>query len=253
MRLKDPLSASLLCGAAARELGPSDPSRSLPSMASVVGSGLVGRGIYDPTEAARLVRVHPETLGRWTTGRRALVKPAFDRFFDFEDLVSLLVIAELWRRNVPSDEIRVGIEALGGELGVDRPLAHIDAPKRLATVGTAFFANLGEWADAGKRFQLAFYPMIEPVLRPLEYDTHGMARLWRPVNLITATPVIQAGTPCIESTRVPTLTVAGLIRVGEDVDDIAFDLDLEIEQIEAALRFETALTDRLLAPTVFTQ
>lgn len=216
-----------------------------------VTSALIGRGIYDPTEAARLIRVHPETLARWTTGRRPLVSPACDRFFDFEDLVSLLVIAELWRRDVHANDIRRGIEVLSDELGVDRPLGHIDAPKRLATVGRSFFANIGEWADAGKGFQLAFQPMIEPVLRPLEYDTQGMAHLWRPLEFVTATPVVQAGTPCVEATRVPTTTIDGLVRVGEAIEDIAFDLDLEIEQIEAALRFEAALGDRLLAQKVF--
>src|ERR1700674_1120243 len=173
------------------------------SMTVVASSVLLGRGIYDPSEAAHLLRVQPETLARWTTGKHPLVKPAFETFFDFEDLVSLLVISELWRRQVRTDDIRRGIEVLAQELGVDRPLAHIDAPKRLATVGRAFFAHIGEWADAGKGFQLAFQPMIEPVLRPLEYDTHGLAHLWRPLEHVTATPVVQAGTPCIESTRVP--------------------------------------------------
>jgi uncharacterized protein (DUF433 family) len=222
-------------------------------MATVAKSVLLGRGIYDPTEAARLVRVHPETLARWTTGKSPLVEPAFEKFFDFEDLVSLLVIAELWRRRVPTAEIRGGVNVLARELGVTRPLAHIDAPMRLATVGKAFFAKFGEWEDAGKGFQLAFQPMIEPVLRPLEYDDDGMARLWRPLNLVTATPAVQAGTPCIETTRVPTSTVDGLVDVGEDIEDIAFDLDLEIEQIEAALRFEAALRDQLLASKVFAQ
>lgn len=68
---------------------------------------------------------------------------------------------------------------------------------------------------------------------------------------MTATPQVQAGTPCIEATRVPTSTVHGLVRAGEAQDDIAFDLDLEIEQVEAALRFEAALRDQLLAPGVF--
>lgn len=218
-----------------------------------MSSSLIGRGIYDPTEAARLVRVHPETLNRWATGKEPLVRPAFDRFFDFEDLVSLLVISELWRRGVHRDEIRRGIEALAAELGVDRPLAHIDAPKKLATVGRAFFADIGEWADAGKGFQLAFQPMIEPVLRPLEYNADGMADLWRPIPSVTAAPAVQAGSPCVESTRVPTSTIDGLVRVGEDLEDIAFDLDLELEQIEAALRFEAALRDQLLAKHVFAQ
>jgi uncharacterized protein (DUF433 family) len=212
-------------------------------MSSVANDALLGRGIYDPTEAARLLRVHPATLERWTTGKKPLLKPSFKFFFDFEDLVSLLVIAELWRRQVRTDDIRRGIEVLGEELGVDRPLAHVDAPARLATVGRAFFANIGEWADAGKRFQMAFQPMVEPVLRPLEYDTQGLAHLWRPLDHVTATPVVQAGSPCIESTRVPTSTIEGLVHVGEDIKDIAYDFDLELAQIEAALRFEAALVD----------
>ena len=220
-------------------------------MTTLARRPLLGRGIYDPTEAARLIRVHPETLVRWTTGKDPLVIPAFERFFDFEDLVSLLVIAELWRRHVPTDDIRFGIKALASELDVERPLAHIDAPTQLATVGKAFFANIGEWADASKGFQLAFRPMIEPVLQPLEYGVQGMASLWRPVPAVTASPGVQAGTPCVEATRIPTSTVVGLVQEGEDPEDIAFDLDLEIEQIEAALRFEAALRDQLLAATVF--
>lgn len=204
---------------------------------------LLGRGIYDPTEAARLLRVHPETLARWTTGKRSLVTPSLDRFFDFEDLVSLLVVAQLWHRHVPTDEIRIGIEALADELGVSRPLAHIDAPKRLATVGRSFFANFGDWADAGRGMQLAFAPVIEPVLKPLEYDKSGMARLWRPIAGVTANPGVQAGAPCIEATRIPTATIDGLVRGGEAIDDIAFDYDIELAGLESALRFESALRD----------
>ncbi len=215
-----------------------------------VTTKLLGRGIYDPTEAARLARVHPDTIARWSTGKRPLVRPSFDQFFDFEDLVSLLVISQLWRRGVPTAEIQRGIGLLGHDLGVDRPLAHEEAPERLATVGRSFFANIGEWANVGMGGQLAFLPMIEKVLRPLEYDSAGMANLWRPVEMVTAAPSVQAGTPCVEATRIPTKTIDGLVRAGEDEDDIAFDFDLTLEQIEAALRFETALRDRLMGDKV---
>lgn len=209
-----------------------------------LSAAVIGRGIYDPSEVARLARVHPTTLVRWTKGQHPLVSPAFDRFFDFEDLVSLLVISELHRRKVPTAEIRIGVEKLANELGVDRPLAHIDAANRIATVGKSFFAHLGEWVDAGKGLQGVFQPFIEPVLKPLEYDTSGMANLWRPIEQVTATPVVQAGTPCVEKTRVPTSTLAGLVKAGEDKEDIAYDLDLLVEEVEAALRFEAALDHR---------
>jgi len=34
----------------------------------------IGRGIYDPTEVARLVWVHPDTIARWTTGKGVLLR-----------------------------------------------------------------------------------------------------------------------------------------------------------------------------------
>lgn len=98
-----------------------------------------------------------------------------------------------------------------------------------------------------QRVSAGFRPVIEPVLQPLEYDVQGMANLWRPIPLVTADPAVQAGTPCVEATRIPTSTIAGLAHEGEDLEDIAFDLDLKIEQIEAARRFEDALQDQLLA------
>lgn len=217
-------------------------------MSSPSEASFLDRGIYDANEVARLVRVHPEKLARWTTGGSPLVRPSFEqRLFDFEDLVSLLIIAELRRRHVELDEIRVGIEVLRDKLEVERPLAHIDARRRLATVGRSLFAHFDEWADAGKRLQLAFQPVIEPVLKPIEYDTQGMAELWRPLRLVTATRHVQAGTPCIEATRVPTTTIADLVAVDEDPEDVAFDLDLEIEQVQAAVRFEAALNEPFTA------
>lgn len=213
---------------------------------------LIGRGIYDPSEVARLARIHPETLAGWSSGERPLVPPAFGSYFDFEDLISVLVVAELHRRRVRTSEIRIGIEKLTDALGVDRPLAHVDA-RELATVGTSFFAHLGEWVDAGKGLQGVFPPVIEPVLEPLEYGDSGMASLWRPIERVTARPVVQAGTPCIEGTRVPTSTLAGLAHAGEDIEDIAVDLDLSVDDVKAAIRFEAALDERVNSGPVLTR
>jgi uncharacterized protein (DUF433 family) len=216
----------------------------------VAPTSLVGRGIYDPTEAARLLRVAPAMLGGWTTGRWPVLRPSGGTWFDFADLVSLLVVAELRRRRVPLGEIRRGTAALSRTLGIERPLAHLDAGRGLATAGRAFFAHVGEWADAGRGMQLAFHPMVEPVIRPLDYGDDGMACRWRPATGVTLEPAVQAGAPCLEGTRVPTATVARLLRTGEAAADVAFHLDLTAEQVEVAERFEAALRDERLAATV---
>lgn len=211
-------------------------------MASATGTRLLGHGIYGSREAARLVRVRPETLARWTSnraGKPALVEPSQGDLFSFHDLISLRVIAELWNRKVSTDEIRAGIDFLARELGTDRPLAH----KHLATVGNQFFAKVGEWYDAGKGGQGAFELVIRPVLKPIEYDSDDMASLWRPHDWVWINPRVQAGSPCVDETRILTSLLAGMAE-GEDEDDLqdlADDFDLELGAVRAALDYEREL------------
>lgn len=203
---------------------------------------LLGRGIYAGADVARLVRMHPEALARWTAGPGAVVPPSLGRAFDFGDLVSLLVISRLRRRGVRADEIKRGVGALADALGVVRPLAHIDASRRLGTVGRSFFADVGGWADAGRGMQMAFASVIARVLQPLEYDTSGMARVWRPVDGVALSPDVQAGAPVVDGTRVPTSVIDGLVRVrGVPVESVAFDHHLPVEAVEVAVAFESAL------------
>jgi uncharacterized protein (DUF433 family) len=98
--------------------------------------------------------------------------------------------------------------------------------------------------------QLAFHPMVEPVIRPLDYGDDGMACRWRPAIGVTLEPGVQAGAPCVAGTRVPTGVIAASLRAGEPADDVAFHLDLTLDQVEAARRFEAALRDEALAATV---
>lgn len=208
------------------------------------------RGIYDVTEVARLIKVTPDTVSRWTTptrhGKQALVTPSLGWAFSFHDLVSLRVVGELRRRNVKADDIRAGIKYLKRQLGTNRPLAH----KRLATVGVAFFANLAEvvsaptdWVNVGRGGQAAFREIIEPALRPIDYDEELMASRWRPAKRVWIDPQVQAGAPCIADTRIPTAAVAGLVHAGDDREDVAADLEISIENVDAAVDFE----DRLAA------
>jgi len=68
-----------------------------------------------------------------------------------------------------------------------------------------------------------------------------MAAIWRPHVKVWLNPRVQAGTPCVDRTRVPTLVIAGLAKEGEDPEDIADDLELRRDQVHAALDFERQL------------
>ena len=197
---------------------------------------LLGRGIYDIAEAARIVRRHPETVARWTRSEHPLHPIDHDRIISFLDLISLWVISELIRRGVSRREVRAGGAYIARKVGTDYPYAHRD----LATVGAGFFGNLEAWVDVGKGGQGSFPLVIEGLLDPIEFGADRHASIWRPRNGVWLNPDVQAGAPCIDGTRVPTKVVADLEAAGEHLDNIANDLNLDVTQVSAALEYELA-------------
>ena len=202
---------------------------------------MLDRGIYDAVEVARLVHTTPETISRWASKRArkpGIVDPVRGKLFTFPDLISLYVVHELRLRQVPLEEIRNARKTLAEELQTQWPFAH----RKLATTGRALFAQLPgakDWIDAGKGAQGAFQAMVVPFLRPIEYGGDDLAAIWFPLDGIWINPRVQAGTPCIASTRVPTAVIQSLLDQGEEAEDIADDLDLELAQVIAAQRLRS--------------
>ena len=183
-----------------------------------------------------MIRRDPYTVARWTQGEHPLhVVPNSPRF-TFLDVISLYVISELRRRNVSMEDIRRGGEYLAEKRHIPYPFAH----QQLATAGRAFLGNVGEWRDVGKRGQGTFEIMIQDVLRPIEFGSDELAAVWRPAEGVWVNPLIQAGAPCIDGTRVPTRLISDLAAVGERLSDISEDLALDISQLKAAVDYEDA-------------
>lgn len=197
---------------------------------------LLGRGIYDLAEAARVVGRDPDTVARWTRGASPLHHVESDRIISFLDLISLWVISELIRCRVPRRQIRAGGEYVAKHVGTDYPFAH----ERLATVGAAFFSEFDEWVDVGRGGQRSFPAMIEELLSPIEFGPDLHASIWRPAKGVWLNPNVQAGAPCIDGTRVPTRVIADLTAVGDHIEDIADDLSLNVTQVRDALQYELA-------------
>ena len=205
----------------------------------------LGRGIYDIDEVARLLSRGRARVEAWTRPRQdkpPLLTGELAGLFSFWDLLSLRAIAELTERGVPRRHIARGAHHLAERLGSDRPFAH----KALATVGVGFFAEItGDWEDAGLRGQLAFQDIIEPLISPITFNDCDMASIWRPYAGVWINPAVQAGTPCVDGTRVPTQLVAGLLDPDHseesDLAEVCDDYRLNAEQARAALRYELAL------------
>ncbi|MCY4162991.1 MAG: DUF433 domain-containing protein [bacterium] len=200
----------------------------------------LGRGIYDIAEVARLIKRTKRRVEGWTqTGakKEPLLSGELDGLFSFWDLLSLRVIDELVKRGVPRHEIARGARYLAGELVTHRPFAH----EGLATVGRGFFADIGSWVDVGMGGQQAFQVVIEPLIKPITFNDLGMAAIWRPHANVWVNPAVQAGTPCVDGTRVPTATLADQYNSGLVVDDLSDDYRLSSEQVRTAIAYEASL------------
>ncbi len=154
------------------------------------------------------------------------------KILNFLDLISLLVISELVRRRVPKPEIIRGGEYLSRQLDTRYPFAHKD----IATAGASLFGKFGDWVGG----KLAFQDAIREYLKPISYGGDDLASAWRPRPRILVNPAIQAGAPCIEGTRVPTLLLAELAESPEDYQQIAGDYRLTVEDVQAAVEYELA-------------
>jgi uncharacterized protein (DUF433 family)/DNA-binding transcriptional MerR regulator len=208
------------------------------------GGSLFGTGVYDLLLAAHLLGIDERNLRRWSSparsGAMALVPPTHGWAFSFHDLLSLAVVAVLRQRGVTTAGVRTMIRELEAQFDYARPLAHAHVVEGLATVGTSVI-SAKDGVDLTKAGQRVLLQTIKRYLRPIEYGSDNLARLWRPASRILVNPEVQVGHPCIASTRVTTATVSGRVAQGEQPEAIAEDLGVSLADVRAAVAFERRL------------
>ena len=212
-------------------------------------------GVYDVPETARYLKAaaHAEqlypvpsgTLIRWI--RRGLASPELsdvhgrELLIDFEDVISLRVIAALRAVGVSWLEIYRSGEWLRSATGVSRPFA---TDWLWAGQGEVF----AEWSDllvsASRHGQLAL-----GLLREYLIPIHGLmfseathaATSWEPLNGVVLQPAVQFGSPCVKGTRIPTRTIAGMIEAGDSATWVASAFALAPDEVQAACDWESRL------------
>jgi uncharacterized protein (DUF433 family) len=207
---------------------------------------MIGQGLYDAAEIARLVGHDTDWVVRWATPsgkRQAIVKPTFDPYFSFADLVGFRVGHLVRRKGVSDADLRTAVRTLRELTGLRNPLAAEHVIKSLATSGRSFLSDLkGEYEDIGKGRQGVFQDIVKLHLSRVSFDSTGDPTRWEPADGVSIDPTIQAGAPCISGTRIPTATIADLIY-DANPEDLALDFDVSVEAILLADKFEATLAE----------
>jgi uncharacterized protein (DUF433 family) len=207
---------------------------------------LAGLGIYDAREIAFLLGTKYEAIVRWAMpdqrGLPPLVQPYTDSYFTFEDLVSFAVVLNLHQRGVVEKDLRNGVDSLRQQTGMPRPLANREVLDKIATSGSSFLLQFDdEWVDLGRGGQGTFKAVIRVYLKGISFNQVGIANKWNAAESVLIDPSIQAGSPCIVGTRIPTSTILELLE-DESPFAIAEEFDLTTQQVEAARDFELNLS-----------
>ena len=236
--------------------------RTTPTLeaADPLGGGVLGRGLYAPAEAARLIGMPAGTLGSWFREGAADRSPLLHRDYagvlegptlSFLDLVEALVAHRLRAHGLSTQQVRRAHAALAGFFATDRPFAHRgfyvdDQGKRL-------FAHLAEAGAAGAdgfvevfRRQHAMPEVLVPVLTRFAYDEESdLARLVRldEEGEVVADPARRFGKPIVESCGMFTSLLADAWRAnGRDAAAVADWYGVAAEEVDRAVAFDEGFT-----------
>lgn len=212
---------------------------------------ILGRGVYAPSEAARLLHLQSGKLTRWVGAedRGALWENAYRSISDskelsFLDLQQLRVVARLREAGVSLQAIRKGLVAARDVIAGSTPFAH----HALKTDGRGVFMRVAEAEGEPVlidlvRNQYAFEKVLAPVLRSVDFED-DYARRWWPEGRsgrVVVDPARAFGRPIDETTGVPTWTLANAATVEGSIKAAARAFEVPEVAVRSAVSFEAKL------------
>lgn len=219
------------------------------------------REMYSISEAAHLLStheapLHSQTLKRWLEGERRKGtgyppvlrrEPTGSDAVTWAEFVEAGLLKQYRARKVPLQRLRPLIDAMREEFGVEYPLAHfrplIDPASRQVVLELQEELGLDSKlllvVRRGGSMQPMFSQPVQNFLERVEFDADAVAQRVRPLgkdSAVTIDPARSFGIPTVRGIRTEILLEQ--FQVGEPIDRIADDFDLDPADVEEALRWE---------------
>jgi uncharacterized protein (DUF433 family) len=213
---------------------------------------------YTIPEAAHYLRMSATTLKSWVSGRSYPVAGGEKRWhslldrpsqddprLSFSNLIEAHVLLALRKQyRVKMRQVRTALEYARETLGVERVLL---SPELRAMQGNLFLQRLNELINVGRGGQAAMPEILSAYLERIEWDRTGIPRRMFPLTradhldaprILAIDPRIAFGRPVVERKAIKTSVIAERFRAGESMAAIAEDYDLEVFEVEEAIRYE---------------
>jgi uncharacterized protein (DUF433 family) len=141
-------------------------------------------------------------------------------------------------------EIRTALEYTSEKCGIDRVLL---SRQLRAMKGNLFLQELDKLTNVGKGGQAAMPEILSAYLERIEWDVAGLPARIFPLTrdqhlgspkILTIDPRVAFGRPIVLRNAIKTSAIAERFQAGESVVDLAGDYDLEVFEVEEAIRYE---------------
>lgn len=228
-----------------------------------IGDPRYTRPIYRRAEAARLVGVRPNTLRNWAkgyvikrpSGQQTVSAPLITTdpaaggqgpSVPFVGLAESYVLAAFRAAGVPMQRIRPAIRRLEEQIGLPQALAS----EQLYTDGAEVLWDYGQQSQDPSDRQLVadlvvvrngqgvFREVVRSYLTRVSYED-GWAKLIHLPHFervdVVVDPRINGGNPSIARRGIRLSDIRDRIHAGESFDDLAFDYELTVEEIESVV------------------
>jgi hypothetical protein len=228
----------------------------------MITSGLIGIGLYTPSEASRLLDVPAAKIARWLKGHEIGVHQ-YDRlwhpqvdlndghlYLGFRDLMEVRVASAFINRGLSPQKVRRAIEIARGIIGEERPLS----TAKFRTDGRTVFLQLikedgsDEMVDVFRK-QHVFREIIEPSLKNIDF-VDGIPALWWPKGKqarIVVDPQRSFGQPIEFESGVPAAVLAAAVGAEGSVEAAARVWSVPVSSIRRSVDFQKGFQQRLAA------
>jgi uncharacterized protein (DUF433 family) len=220
---------------------------------------VLGNGVYDLSEAARLAGLRRGRVKEWFEGRsgRFSPRPVFESDYElvngdmaisFLDLIEVCIAGKLREATPPVSlqHIRKVHQKLARDYGESHPFCSREI---YHSAGKIFTRQLDDQANNAVieplTNQLYLDNIILPFLEKIDYNTvTRLAERWRIADMVVIDPAICFGKPIVEEVGIATSILASAYYAnGKDAHRVARWYGVQSVHVEAAAAFE----DRLAA------
>lgn len=214
---------------------------------------ILGNGIYNYREAARLTGLKRERVREWFRSRPAGVRrrPLFrgdykpqdgDRAISFLDLIDVFVAGQLREHGVSLQTLRRVYTRLGEELNTPHPFCRSEL---LSDGKIVFLRGTDEKGQDELQevlsHQKVFPQIILPFLKRIDYgETSKLAERWRIAPSVVLDPRICFGKPIIEEFSIPTAILSDAYYANNQDAELVGDwFNVNADSVLAAAAFES--------------